>query len=257
METGRSAGVPLDRVRGAVLDTDGVVADTGFVHAAAWKRVFDSFLRDLSRAGGGGFRPFDMREDYLRYLGGRSRADGVRAFLASRGVHLPEEPVPPDRTETVTVGWLVDREDRRFLDFVDRYGVTAFSGTVEFVGGLRSAGVPVAAVASGRDRAGVLRAAGVADLFDVRVDGADAIRLGLSGDPGPALLLEAVRRMGTEPRRAAAAEDTPTGVEDARRGGFGLVVGVDRTGAREEMLDRGAHVVVSDLAMLLPGARAR
>ncbi|WP_116246769.1 HAD family phosphatase [Nocardiopsis sp. FIRDI 009] len=256
METERSTGVPLDRVRGAVLDTDGVIADTAFVHAAAWKRVFDAFLRRRSRAGGGGFRPFDMREDFLRYVHGRSRADGVRAFLASRGVHLPEDPVP-GHPEAVTVGWLADREDRHFLDFVGRYGATAVPGTVEFVGGLRSAGVPVAAVSPGRDRARVLRAAGVADLFDARVDGSDAGRLDPPGDPGPALFLEAVRRMGVEPRLAAAVEGTPGGVGAVRQGGFGLVIGVDRTGLREEMLARGAHVVVSDLAMLLPDPRAR
>ncbi|MFD3686542.1 HAD family hydrolase [Nocardiopsis sp. NPDC058631] len=255
MGTGGNRGLLLDRVRAVVLDTDGVITDTAAVHAAAWKRVFDAFLLDRSRSGGPRFRPFDMREDYLRYVDGRPRADGVRTFLASRGLHLPEEAVP-DHAETVTVEWLADRKDRHFLDFVGRHGVRAFPGTVAFVRALRSTGVPVAAVSASRNCARVLRAARVDGLFDVRVDGVDAIRLALPGKPDPALFLEAVRLMGAEPGLAAVAEDALVGVQAGERGGFGLVVGVDRTGVRGEMLERGAHVVVSDLAELLPqGAR--
>ncbi|WP_017570198.1 HAD family hydrolase, partial [Nocardiopsis halotolerans] len=147
MDTEGSRGLPLDRVRAAVLDTDGVITDTASVHAAAWKRVFDAFLLDRSRAEGTRFRPFDLCGDYLRHVDGRPRAEGVRAFLASRGVHLSEA-VTRDGPETVTPGWLADRKDRYFLDFVTRYGVRAFPGTVEFVRALRSAGVPVAAASA-------------------------------------------------------------------------------------------------------------
>lgn len=251
MDTEGHTGLTLDRVRGAVLDTDGVITDTASVHAAAWKRVFDAFLLERTHAKASRFRPFDMREDYLRHVDGRPRADGVRTFLASRGVHLPEETVP-NHPEMMTVAGLADRKDRYFLEFVGRYGVRAFPGTVAFVRALRSAGVPVAAVSASRNCARVLRAAGADGLFDVRVDGVDAARLGLPGKPDPALFLEAVRLMGTEPHLAAVAEDALVGVEAGRRGHFGLVIGVDRTGVREKMLAGGAHVVVADLAEFLP-----
>ncbi|APC34863.1 HAD family hydrolase [Nocardiopsis dassonvillei] len=251
MDTGENRGLALDRVRAAVLDTDGVITDTASVHAAAWKRVFDAFLLERSRAEGTRFRPFDMREDYLRHVDGRPRAEGVRSFLASRGVHLPEDS-SPDGAEGVTPAWLADRKDGYFLDFVSRYGVRAFPGTVEFVRALRSAGVPVAAASASRNCARVLRSAGVDGLFDARVDGVDVARLGLAAKPDPALFLEAARRVGVEPGSAAVAEDALVGVEAAGRGGFGLVVGVDRTGVRRRMLALGAHVVVSDLSELLP-----
>ncbi|MFY7069371.1 HAD family hydrolase [Nocardiopsis changdeensis] len=256
MDTDRETGLPLDRVRAVVLDTDGVITDTASVHAAAWKRVFDAFLVQRARDESARFRPFDLRDDYLRYVDGRSRADGARAFLASRGVHLPQEPVP-GHPETVTVALLTDRKDRHFQALVTRYGVRAFPGTVQFVKALRSAGVPAAAVSASLNCAKVLRAAHVEDLFDVRVDGVDAVRLGLPGKPDPALFLEAVRRLGAAPTRSAVVEDALAGVEAGRRGGFGLIIGVDRTGMRAEMSQHGAHVVVTDLAELLPVHRMR
>ncbi|MFE1079952.1 HAD family hydrolase [Nocardiopsis alba] len=251
MASETTGGVARDRVRAAVLDTDGVVTDTASVHAAAWKYAFDDLSRRLSRTEGARFRPFDPREDYLRHVDGRPREDGVRAFLASRGIRLPEGPVPGD-PEAMTVAWIADRKDRRFLDLVRRDGVRAFPGTVSFVRALRSAGAPVAVVSASRHCAMVLRAAGVDDLFDVRVDGRDAARLGLPGKPDPALFLEAARRLDTNPTETAVVEDALVGVEAGGRGGFGLVIGVDRVGTGARMRERGAHVVVSDLSELLP-----
>jgi len=192
-----------------------------------------------------------MHDDYLRHVDGLSRKDGVRGFLASREIHLPEEP-PAARPEAATVASIADRKDRHFLDFVNNYGVRAFPTTVEFVHSLRSVGVLTAAVSASRNCAKVLRAAGVEGLFDVRVDGNDAARLDLPGKPDPALFLEAARRTGVEPGLAAVVEDALSGVQAGERGGFGLVVGVDRTGVRDRMLEQGADVVVSDLTELLP-----
>ncbi|MFB8761263.1 HAD family hydrolase [Nocardiopsis alba] len=251
MASEASGGAARDRVRAAVLDTDGVVTDTASVHAAAWKYAFDDLLRRLSSTEGTRFRPFDPREDYLRHVDGRPREDGVHAFLASRGIVLPEEPVPGE-AEAMTVEWIAGRKDSRFLDLVRRDGVRAFPGTVSFVRALRSAEVPVAVVSASRHCAMVLRAAGVDGLFDVRVDGRDAARLGLPGKPDPALFLEAARRLGTSPAETAVVEDALVGVEAGRRGGFAPVIGVDRVGTGARMREHGAHVVVSDLSELLP-----
>ncbi|GAA3973961.1 hypothetical protein GCM10022630_15130 [Thermobifida alba] len=248
------AVLPLDRIAAVILDMDGVITDTASVHAAAWKRAFDEFLLDLSRSGGPRFRPFDLAEDYRRHVDGRARSDGVRAFLASRGLALPET-APPDRPGTITVSALGDRKDRYFRDYVDRYGVTAYPGTVRLVRRLRERGVATAVVSASRNCAAVLRAARVSDLFDARVDGVDAARLELPGKPHPALFLEAARRLGVSPDDAVVVEDSLAGVEAGRRGGFALVVGVDRAHQRAELRARGAHVVVADLAELeLAGA---
>jgi len=253
--TGSIRGVlPLDRIRAVVLDLNGVVTDTASVHAAAWKRTFDEFLLDLSRSGGPRFRPFDLARDYRRHVDGRPRAEVVRSFLSSRSLSLPES-APPDRPGVITVSTLGDRKDRYFRDYVGRYGVTAYPSTVRLVRRLRERGVGTAVVSASRNCAAVLRSAQVADLFDVRVDGVDAARSGLPAKPDPALFLEAARRLGVAPGEAAVVEDSPAGVDAGRRGGFALVVGVDRVRGRGGLRARGAHVVVADLAELeLSGA---
>ncbi|KOX23614.1 HAD family phosphatase [Nocardiopsis sp. NRRL B-16309] len=251
-----------------LLDTDGVITDTARVHAAAWKRVFDDFLRRRARERGEEFRPFDPGADYLLHVDGRPRADGVRAFLASRGIDLPEEAAANAETtgETgeagesggagdageVSVAALADAKDAAFLAALDRDGVTAFPSTVALVRRLRRDGIGVAAVSASRNCARVLAAAGVDALFDVRVDGVDAARLDLAGKPAPDLFLEAARRLGARPGRTAVVEDSLAGVEAGRRGGFALVVGVDRAGQAAALAERGADVVVSDLAELEP-----
>lgn len=232
---GSPAVVDLTRTAAMIFDTDGVITDTARVHAAAWQRVFDAFLRDLP-----GQRPFDPVTDYLRHVDGRSRIDGVRCFLESRGI-----PADPD-----TVADLAAHKDAAFLAAIHEHGVTPFPTTLALVRELRARGVRTAVVSASRNCAEVLRAAGAHGLFDVRVDGVDAARLKLPGKPDPALFLEATRRLGTAPGETAIVEDAIAGVTAGRRGGFGLVVGVDRHGDGAALRDAGADIVVTDLADL-------
>ncbi|RPF21367.1 HAD family hydrolase [Myceligenerans xiligouense] len=245
MSTTRHATLDLEAIDAVVLDTDGVITDTARVHAAAWKRAFDEFLRERGRRTGARLPSFDAEADYLRYVDGRSRADGARTFLGSRGIVLPEG------AGAGSLDALLDRKTRYFLDEVAAHGVRAFPGTVAFLHELRRRGAGIAAVSASRNCGPVLRAAGVEHLADVRVDGVDSARLGLAGKPDPALFLEAARRLATRPGRCALVEDALVGVEAGRRGGFGLVIGVDRTGRlRADLRERGADPVVGDLAEL-------
>ncbi len=234
--------IPLDEIEAVLFDVDGVVTDTAAVHAAAWKSAFDPFLR--SRAGAGEpYRPFRLPEDYLELVDGKARLDGVRAFLSSRGIALPEDPSHPG---AATAASLAERKDRLFLARLRRNGASAFPSTAALIRRLREAGVATAAVSASRNCAAVLRAAGAEPLFDARVDGVDAARLGLPGKPDPALFLEAARRLGAPPGRTAVLEDSLAGVEAGVRGGFRLVIGVDRSGREGELYRRGAHAVVAD-----------
>lgn len=248
-----SPAVRLDELAAVIFDMDGVVTDTASVHAAAWKRLFDAFLEERARETGEAFVPFGDA-DYRRYVDGKPRYDGVRDFLAARGITLPEGEAgdPPHR---VTVRALGNRKDTYFLAHVREDGVKAYPGTVDLVAALRRAGLRVAVISASRNLAQVLDAAGVSALFDARVDGVESERLGLRGKPDPAIFLEAAARLRVEPDRAAVVEDALAGVEAGRRGGFGLVVGVDRTGHPDELRARGADVVVGDPGELLAMAR--
>ena len=233
--------IRTDEIDAVVFDMDGVVTDTASVHARAWARMFDGFLRRRADATGGSFSPF-TDEDYRRYVDGKPRYDGVRGFLEARGITLPEgkSSDPPDAQ---TVCGLGNRKDQDFLEHLRRDGVEAFPTTVELLGRLRRAGVRTAVVSASRNLDEVLAAGGVEDLFEQRVGGVEAERLGLPGKPDPAVFLEAARRLGVEPWRVAVVEDALAGVEAGRRGGFALVVGVDRTGHRSELEAAGADVV--------------
>jgi beta-phosphoglucomutase family hydrolase len=236
-----------------IFDMDGVVTDTASVHAAAWKRLFDGFLASRDVASGAPIVPFDADADYRRYVDGRSREDGVATFLAARGIELPPGgPADPPSSESVAA--LARRKNRLFEEAIAGEGVRAFPSTVALLTRLRRGGVLTAVVSASRNASAVLAAAGVDGLFDVRVDGDEAARLGLPGKPDPALFLEAARRLGVAPARAAVVEDAAAGVEAARRGGFGLIVGVNRTGHRADLVDAGASVVVGDLGELDLGA---
>src|SRR6266542_1024432 len=219
--------LPLDRLDAVVFDTDGVLTDTASVHSAAWKRLFDEYLQERAERLGEPFRPFE-NDDYLRYVAGS----------------------PSDPPEAETVGGLGNRKNGYFLALVAEDGVRPFASSVALVRALRSRGVRLAAVSASRNFATVLRAAEMHGLFDAEVDGVDAARLGLAGKPDPALFLEAAGRLGVRPERAAVVEDALAGVEAGRRGGFGLVVGVDRGDLAEELKARGADVVVADLGEL-------
>jgi beta-phosphoglucomutase family hydrolase len=229
-----------------VFDMDGVVTETALVHAAAWKKLFDEVLPKLGPNGGS---PFDQTDDYRRYVDGRSREDGIRTFLASRNITLPEGTVG-DPDDQLTVRALAARKQHFFDLVIAKDGVTAFPDAVRLLRHLQRRGVPTAVVTSSRNCVAVLAAAGVKDLFSVRVDGNDAIRLHLPGKPDPAVFLEAARQLGVTPASAAMVEDATAGVQAGAAGGFGLVVGMDRDGAGERLRAAGADVVVSDLGEL-------
>lgn len=247
----RRAVIDLDRIDAVVFDMDGVVTDTASLHARAWKQTFDAYLRGRV---GVSFEPF-TDTDYLRYVDGRPRYDGVAAFFDSRGIELPYgDPQDPPHRETVC--GLGNAKNQRFVDLLREQGAERYESTVQLVQELRDRGVAVAVISASRNATAVLAAAGVGEIFDVRVDGRDAAALGLDGKPDPAVFLEAVRRLGAEPRRAAVVEDSLAGVQAGRAGGFALVIGVDRGGHAEDLLAAGADVVVGDLAEVQLAATA-
>ena len=229
-----------------VFDMDGVVTDTASVHAAAWKRLFDGYLAERARREGTDFVPFED-EDYIRDVDGKPRYDGVRSFLASRGIVLPEGDAS-DPVDAETVAGLGNRKDEYFLASLRRDGVRAYDTTVDFVRRLESAGLRTAVISASRNMTQVLSGAGLADLFAVRVDGIVADALHIPGKPDPAVFLEAARRLDVAPARTAVVEDALAGVAAGRAGGFRLVIGVDRSGHADALRRAGADVVVTDLA---------
>lgn len=229
-----------------LFDLDGVLTRTARVHAAAWKRLFDQFLQDRATDTGEPFVPFDIETDYRRYVDGKPREDGVAAFLEARGIDLPRGG-PDDGPAIRTIHSLGRRKDQYFLDELQAHGVERYDTAIELVRALRAADVRTAVVSSSKNCAAVLQTAGIADLFDVRVDGLDLTTLQLKGKPAPDTFLEAVRRLGFEPSRAVVIEDAIAGVEAGRAGGFGLVIGVDRSGQSMALRGAGADVVVPNL----------
>ncbi|MCU0308088.1 MAG: trehalose-phosphatase [Thermoleophilia bacterium] len=238
-----------DRLEAVILDMDGVVTDTAGVHARAWTRLFDEFLRARSARDGTPFIPFDPVRDYLDFVDGKPRYAGARSFLESRGIDLPEGGVD-DGPDAPTVRGLGNRKDAYFDELLRTDGVARFEDTVRRLGELRAAGARTALVTSSKHGAEIVELTGLGDLFDVRLDGNDIEALGLRGKPDPDLFVEAARRLGVAPARAAVVEDAVSGVEAGRAGGFGLVIGVNR-GANREALERGgADRVVDDLGAL-------
>ncbi len=232
-----------------IFDLDGVITRTATVHAQAWKRLFDDFLRDRARDTGEPFNPFDSDSDYTRYVDGKPRLDGVASFLQSRGIALPWGEAG-DGEDQMTIHGLGSRKNRYFREHLARHGVEAFDASVSLVRALRAAGIKTALVSSSRNTAAVLAAAGLTDLFDVRVDGNDLARLGLKGKPAPDLFLRAAEQLGVPAQRAIVVEDAISGVEAGRAGAFGLVIGVDRHGEPQALTRAGADMVVPDLAFV-------
>jgi beta-phosphoglucomutase family hydrolase len=229
-----------------VFDMDGVVTQTATVHAAAWKALFDAYLTVRSARTGEPFRPFDVEADYLPYVDGKPRYDGVRDFLASREVTLPWGS-PPDPPDAETVCGLGNRKNDFFMAEVAAHGVQAFPTTVVLVKALKEHGIHTAVISASKNTSTILEAAGVSGLFEAQVDGEVADDLGLPGKPDPAVFLEAAHRVGVTPRRAVVVEDAEAGVQAGRRGGFGLVIGVDRSDHARALIEHGADVVVKDL----------
>jgi beta-phosphoglucomutase family hydrolase len=242
-------GLP-DGVTACLFDMDGVVTKTAIVHAAAWKEMFDEFLRDWSSQHGTPFVPFDPNEDYDDYVDGKPRLDGTRSFLQSRSISLPEgsESDPPG---TQTVWGLSNRKNELVLKVLARDGVEVYEGSIRYITAVRAAGRRTAIVSSSANTVAVLKAAGITDLFDARVDAQVAAERGLHGKPAPDTFLEAARMLGVPAKEAAVFEDAQAGVAAGHAGGFGLVVGVDRVGQADALRAHGADIVVKDLAELL------
>lgn len=247
MTVSQLVAVDPRRFDAVLFDLDGVVTDTAGVHAAAWRRLFDDALAARPDHPGEDHSPF-TDEDYRAHIDGKPRRDGVRDFLASRGITAPEG--DPDDTGNTTVHGLANRKQQIFLEAL-RDGVSVFPSTVALVDELRAVGIGAALYSASRNCRDVLRAAGVEHLFAVVVDGTDAERLGLAGKPDPAVLIEAARRLGALPSRCVVIEDAVAGIRAGRRGGFALVVGVDRTGSGAALREHGADAVVGDLSEIV------
>jgi beta-phosphoglucomutase family hydrolase len=242
-------GLP-DGVHACLFDLDGVLTDTASVHRKAWKAMFDDFLRE--RAGGSTFEPFDAEADYFKYVDGKRREDGVRSFLDSRDISLPDGN-PDDGQDADTICGLGNRKNDAFLHAVHTDGVRVFDGSRRYLEAVAGEGLPIAVVSSSANTREVLEVTGLARFVDQRVDGVTMRDENIAGKPAPDSYLAGARRLGVEPAEAAVFEDALSGVEAGHAGHFGLVVGVDRVGQSEELRRHGADVVVKDLAELLEG----
>ena len=236
-------------VKAVLFDMDGIVTDTARAHARAWKRLFDEFLEARADRRDAAFEPFDSRADYLRYVDGKSRPDGIRDFLDSRGIKLPVGSQDDAPGEATVVG-LGKRKNQYFLEWLDGNRVEAYPGTLRLLDALRGAGIATAVFSSSRNAEAVLRSAGVLDRFDVRVDGNDLLRLEIPGKPDPAMLLEAARQLHAEPSACAVFEDAAIGIEAGVRGKFHPVIGVARSDRDDGLKSAGADLVVRDLGEL-------
>ncbi len=243
-----------DEITACLFDLDGVLTPTARLHRAAWEEAFNAFLRRHAARTGEPFVPFDPADDYHRYVDGRARADGVRAFLASRGITLPEG-TPEDTGADETVHGLGNGKNEVLLTRLRRVGVEPYPGSVAYLRAAEKAGLRRAVVSASANAREVVEGAGIADLLEVRVDGVTARREQLRGKPYPDTFRHAARLLDVPPPHAAVFEDALAGVEAGRAGGFGMVVGVDRVGQADDLRAHGADIVVGDLGELLtPGA---
>jgi beta-phosphoglucomutase family hydrolase len=247
-------GLP-DGIEACLFDLDGVLTRTAKVHAAAWKEMFDDYLRKRAERTGEAFVEFDAGDDYDEYVDGKPRYDGVRSFLESRGIELPDGS-PDDPPSAETVDGLGNRKNELVLELIERDGVDAYDGSVRYVHAARDAGLRRAVVSSSTNCRDVLEAAGIVDLFEEIVDGNVAREQSLKGKPAPDTFLAGARALGLDAAESAVFEDAVAGVEAGRAGSFGFVVGVDRVGHADALRERGADIVVQDLAELLDGAPA-
>jgi beta-phosphoglucomutase family hydrolase len=242
-------GLP-DNVTACLFDLDGVLTQTALVHNAAWEQMFNAYLRDRSSRTGESFAPFDPDQDYRQYVDGRARADGVRTFLASRGVTLPDG-TPSDPPEAETVNGLGNRKNVQLLRRLKEDGVQTYEGSVAYLRAARDAGLRRAVVSASANCRDVVEAAGLTDLLEERVDGVVAAERKLRGKPAPDTFLAGAELLGVTPIQAAVFEDAIPGVQAGRAGNFGYVVGVDRVGQAAALQENGADVVVGDLSELL------
>lgn len=240
-------GLPED-IRACLFDLDGVLTQTAKVHQAAWKRTFDEFLRNRDP----GAAEFSLA-DYNEFVDGKPRKDGVRDFLASRGITL-DEGSDDDLADVVTVAGVATRKNELIMAELDEHGVQVYEGSMRYLRAARDAGLATAVVTASANGEHVVAVAGFADLIDARIDGVVAAAQGLRGKPAPDTFLAGARALGVEPGQAAVFEDALSGVAAGRAGDFGYVVGVDRVGQADGLRERGADVVVTDLDQLLEEA---
>jgi beta-phosphoglucomutase family hydrolase len=244
------SAITRDQYDAVLFDLDGVITDTADIHATCWKQMFDAYLQQRAADTSVPFRPFDIATDYRLYVDGKPRFDGVRDFLTSRGIHLPQG-TPDDPPEIDTVGGLGNRKNDLVNKVIAEVGVEPYEGSVKLIHQLRHQGFKIAVVTSSQDCEAVLKAAKLDDLFEVHVDGNTVRTQHLAGKPAPDMFLTAAQRLGVEPTRAVVVEDAISGVKAGRNGNFGLVIGVARKGNAEELRHHGAHLVVHDLGELI------
>jgi beta-phosphoglucomutase family hydrolase len=242
--------ITRERYDAVLLDLDGVITDTASVHAACWKQMFDEYLQKRAAQRGEAFRPFDIATDYRLYVDGKPRYDGVRDFLTSRDIRLPQGS-PDDSPQAETVDGLGNRKNDLVNKIIEEKGVEPYEGSVELIRQLRHRGFKIAVVTSSQNCTAVLKAAKVDHFFDVQVDGNVIHAEHLAGKPAPDSYLTAAKLLGVEPARAIVIEDALSGVEAGRNGNFGLVIGVARKGNADELRQHGAHLVVNDLSELV------
>ena len=242
-------GLPSD-IQACLFDLDGVLTKTAAVHAAAWKQMFDEFLKKRADASGDKFVPFDIHGDYDEYVDGKPREDGVRDFLASRDIHLPDGS-PDDPPSADTVYGLGNRKNKLLLAKIDSDGVEVYEGSVRYLEAAQRAGLRRAVVSSSANTEQVLRVTGLEHFFELRVDGVTIAQRHLRGKPAPDTYLDAAKQLGVEPARAAVFEDALSGVTAGHAGHFGAVIGVDRVGQAAALASHGASRVVEDLDELL------
>jgi beta-phosphoglucomutase family hydrolase len=242
--------ITRDRYDAVLLDLDGVITDTASVHAACWKQMFDDYLQKRATQRGEAFRPFDLATDYQIYVDGKPRFDGVRDFLTSRGIQLPEGS-PDDPPQLETVGGLGNRKNALVNKVIEDRGVTPYEGSVKFIRQLRDRGFKIAVVTSSQNCAAVLKAAKLDALFEVQVDGNVIRAQHLAGKPAPDTYLTAAKLLRVDPARAVVIEDAISGVAAGSNGNFGLVIGVARKRNAEELKHHGATLVVNDLSELV------
>lgn len=238
-----------DRYKAVILDLDGVITRTAEVHARAWKRMFDEYLEFRRSHGQAPFEPFVLEKDYPEYVDGKPRLEGIRSFLASRGIELPKGR-PEDDLASQTLLGLGNRKNGMFLEIIRSDGVGIYEDSVEQIKRWRSRGLRTAIVSSSKNCREILESVGLLDLFEVRVDGVVREQLGLTGKPAPDIFVRAAEELGVLPSESVVVEDAKSGVQAGRAGGFGLVVGVDRTGRRHRLLNKYADVVLTDARKL-------
>ena len=238
--------VTPEKFDAVLFDLDGVITDSAKIHAACWKFTFDTFLKRHANETGGEFVPFDIDTDYLLYVDGKPRYEGVRDFLASRNIELPEGTHDSPAHEQSICG-IGNRKNELVNIAIQSNGVDFYDSSLEFVENIIKSGIKTAIVSSSQNCETILSSADILHLFPVRIDGRVALQMELQGKPSPDTFLEATSKLGVKPERAVVIEDAISGVQAAKNGNFGLIIGVARKENADELIENGADIVVSDL----------